>query len=78
MEVPNRLQECDIIALSLPSEEACERALFNEDNGIVLRSAKMASFVIVDHSTYSRQFVLDVQNKVERTHKVFTFLQTRS
>lgn len=61
------LNDVDICALSLPSESVCEEVLFNPKTGLIptMKSQKSTK-VIVDHSTYSKSFVVQCSDRVSR------------
>lgn len=53
------LLNADVVALSLPSEKVCEKALFDEETGMITRYAlekERGIKVILDHGTNSRSF----------------------
>lgn len=54
------LNEVDLLAVSLPSEAACEQVLFHPRSGAVsnLASDAGSSKIIVEHSTLSRAYVM--------------------
>lgn len=63
------LKEVDLVSLSLPSEEACEKLLFHEKSGILsgLReSAENGEKIIVDHSTFTKTFARSCSEKARK------------
>lgn len=67
------LLHSDMVALSLPSEDICHRILFDKDEGIVNQFAREQKIlspgrrIIVDHGTYSREFVLHCHERIQKT-----------
>lgn len=67
------LGQSGFVALSLPSESVCDRLLFDKSDGIISKFASDQSSLspgrrfIVDHGTYSRDFVLYCHERIKKT-----------
>ncbi len=65
------LRVADVIALSLPSERIIEHVLFDRADGMITNyvadSSRREDKVIVDHSTCSKQFVINCHERAKGT-----------
>lgn len=66
----NMLNNTNVLAISLPSEDICSDVLFHPESGLVTSYAKTANTedqfkIIVDHGTYSKSFVTYCHEKAK-------------
>jgi 3-hydroxyisobutyrate dehydrogenase-like beta-hydroxyacid dehydrogenase len=52
-------QDCQLIGLSLPSEQSTVLVLFGKDGIIEAKKKSLQPLIVFDHGTFSREFVLD-------------------
>jgi 3-hydroxyisobutyrate dehydrogenase-like beta-hydroxyacid dehydrogenase len=63
----NILEKTNVVALSLPSEEICDRVLFNSNDGVISTAVSgLEPKIIIDHSTYSKKFVVHCSEKAKQ------------
>jgi 3-hydroxyisobutyrate dehydrogenase len=73
------LNKVDVVSMSLPSEEACFTLLFHEKDGIIVNHTspggnKEQKKYILDHSTYSRKFVMHCAGTAKKFSENIRFI----